>query len=106
MKVLVTGGAGYIGSITTENLIAQGHEVAVFDNLYQGHRAAVHPKAVFVRGDLAVKAEISAALRETKWRAGSVRDRRQANRLATSRWRQCPVGEGQAGPGVQLGGLV
>ena len=66
MKVLVTGGAGYIGSITTENLIAQGHEVVVFDNLYQGHRAAVHPKAVFVRGDLAVKAEISAAIAEHK----------------------------------------
>jgi len=64
MKVLVTGGAGYIGSITTEKLIAQGHEVVVFDNLYQGHRAAVPPKAVFVRGDLAVKTQISAALAE------------------------------------------
>ncbi len=64
MKVLVTGGAGYIGSITTEKLIAQGHEVVVFDNLYQGHRAAVPPKAVFVRGDLAVRTQISAALAE------------------------------------------
>jgi UDP-glucose 4-epimerase len=62
MKLLITGGAGYIGSITTEQLIAQGHEVVVFDNLYQGHRAAVHPKAVFVKGDLAIKSEISAAI--------------------------------------------
>ena len=62
MKILVTGGAGYIGSITTENLIAQGHEVVVFDNLYQGHRLAVHPQAVFVQGDLAVKAQIKAAI--------------------------------------------
>ncbi|MCB0057725.1 MAG: GDP-mannose 4,6-dehydratase, partial [Caldilineaceae bacterium] len=36
MKVLVTGGAGYIGSITVEQLIKGGEEVVVFDNLYQG----------------------------------------------------------------------
>lgn len=53
MKILVTGGAGYIGSITTAELIAAGHEVVVLDNLYQGHRAAVHPEAAFVQGDLA-----------------------------------------------------
>jgi UDP-glucose 4-epimerase len=53
MKVLVTGGAGYIGSITVEQLIKQGASVIVFDNLFQGHEAAVHPEAVFVRGDLA-----------------------------------------------------
>jgi UDP-glucose 4-epimerase len=64
MKIFVTGGAGYIGSVTTENLIAQGHEVVVFDNLYQGHRAAVHPQAVFVPGDLAIKAQINAAISE------------------------------------------
>ena len=53
MKVLVTGGAGYIGSITVAELIAAGHEVVVFDNLYQGHREAVHPAASFMIGDLA-----------------------------------------------------
>ena len=42
MKVLVTGGAGYIGSVTVEQLIKAGHQVAVFDNLSQGHRAAIH----------------------------------------------------------------
>jgi UDP-glucose 4-epimerase len=53
VKILVTGGAGYIGSITTAELIAAGHEAIVFDNLYQGHAEAVHPNATFVQGDLA-----------------------------------------------------
>lgn len=58
MKVLVTGGAGYIGSIAVERLIKAGEEVVVFDNLYQGHRDAVHPDAVFIQGDLADKAAL------------------------------------------------
>ena len=62
MKVLVTGGAGYIGSIAVEQLILAGEEVVVFDNLYQGHKAAVHPKAVFVQGDLADRAAIDAVM--------------------------------------------
>lgn len=53
MRVLVTGGAGFIGSITVERLIAAGEQVIVFDNLSQGHRDAVHPSADFVLGDLA-----------------------------------------------------
>ncbi len=53
MRVLVTGGAGYIGSVVVEELVRQGDEVTVFDNLSQGHRAAVHPQAEFVLGDLA-----------------------------------------------------
>jgi UDP-glucose 4-epimerase len=52
MHVLVTGGAGYIGSVVVEELIRQGERVTVFDNLVQGHRAAVHPRAEFVQGDL------------------------------------------------------
>jgi len=59
MKILVTGGAGYIGSVTVEQLIEAGEEVVVFDNLYQGHRAAVHPGALFVQGDLADKAAVA-----------------------------------------------
>jgi len=53
MHVLVTGGAGYIGSVVVEELVREGEQVTVLDNLYQGHRAAVHPKAEFVRADLA-----------------------------------------------------
>ncbi len=62
MKVFVTGGAGYIGSVTVERLIAHGVSVVVFDNLYQGHRAAVHPGAVFIQGDLADAAAIDEAI--------------------------------------------
>jgi UDP-glucose 4-epimerase len=62
MKILVTGGAGYIGSAVVEQLIANGESVVVFDNLCQGHRAAVHPEAVFVEGDLANRTTIDAAL--------------------------------------------
>jgi len=52
MKILVTGGAGYIGSIVTAELVESGEQVVVFDNLSLGHRQAVHPGAIFVQGDL------------------------------------------------------
>ena len=52
MRVLVTGGAGYIGSVVTEQLVSDGHEVVVYDNLSKGHRDAVVPDARFVEGDL------------------------------------------------------
>jgi len=64
MKILVTGGAGYIGSIVVEQLIAAGESVVVFDNLSQGHRAAVHPGAIFVQGDLADRPALDAILSE------------------------------------------
>ncbi len=60
MNILVTGGAGYIGSIVVEQLIEAGESVVVFDNLYQGHKHAVHPQAVFIQGDLSNRAEIDA----------------------------------------------
>ena len=66
MNVLVTGGAGYIGSVTVAELIAAGEAVVVLDNLYQGHRAAVHPDAQFVEGDLADRALLDAVMREHK----------------------------------------
>ena len=62
MKVLVTGGAGYIGSITSEVLLNRGHDVVVFDNLSQGHRAAVPDDAEWVQGDLASPQEIREAV--------------------------------------------
>lgn len=52
MRVLVTGGAGYIGSVVTEQLVADGHEVVVYDNLSKGHRDAVVEGAHFIEGDL------------------------------------------------------
>ncbi len=64
MKVLVTGGAGYIGSVTVEQLIQSGNLVVVFDNLSQGHREAVHEQAEFVQGDLANSDEINAVFRD------------------------------------------
>lgn len=53
MKILVTGGAGYIGSVTVEQLVEAGKEVVVLDNLSLGHREAVHPEATLEVGDLA-----------------------------------------------------
>ena len=54
MKILVTGGAGYIGSVTAERLLDEGHVVTVFDNLERGHREALDPRARFIVGDLRV----------------------------------------------------
>lgn len=51
MRVLVTGGAGYIGSHCVKLLCERGHEVVVLDNLCAGHRQAVHPDAQFLEGD-------------------------------------------------------
>lgn len=62
MKILVTGGAGYIGSVSAEVLLARGHQVVVFDNLSQGHRSAVPEGVEFVQGDLADCSEIRTAL--------------------------------------------
>ena len=63
MNILVTGGAGYIGSIVVEQLIKAGESVVVFDNLYQGHKHAVHPQAAFIQGDLSNRAEIDAVFK-------------------------------------------
>src|SRR2546421_5093012 len=52
MKILVVGGAGYIGSVCAELLLDHGHGVTIFDNLSEGHRRALDPRAEFVEGDL------------------------------------------------------
>jgi UDP-glucose 4-epimerase len=62
MKLLVTGGAGYIGSIVSRQLLDAGHEVVVLDNLERGHREAVAPQARFVHADLREAAQVNAAL--------------------------------------------
>ena len=62
MKVLVLGGAGYIGSHTVYKLIEEGHDVVVFDNLETGYIEAVHPQAKFYKGDLRNRPEIDNVL--------------------------------------------
>lgn len=66
IRVLVTGGAGFIGSIAVERLIAAGEQVVVVDNLCQGHRDAVHPRAEFVLGDLADAPFVDRLIAEVK----------------------------------------
>ena len=63
MKLLVTGGAGYIGSIVARFLIEDGHEVVVFDNLERGHREAVPADAQLIVGDLRNPEDPRGALR-------------------------------------------
>jgi UDP-glucose 4-epimerase len=62
MRILVVGGAGYIGSVCAELLLDEGHTVGIFDNLSEGHRAAVDPRAEFIEGDLGTIDPIQSAL--------------------------------------------
>ena len=64
MNVLVTGGAGYIGSVVVEELLRDQHEVTVYDNLSKGHRAAVAPEAEFIQADLQDRERLKTALRQ------------------------------------------
>lgn len=66
MKVLVTGGAGYIGSVVAEQLIKDGQEVVVYDSLYKGHREAIVAGADFVHADLADADTLRATLENKK----------------------------------------
>lgn len=63
-RIFVVGGAGYIGSVCVEQLLNAGYEVAVFDNLTEGHRLAVDPRARFFEGDLADRGTLGLALKE------------------------------------------
>jgi UDP-glucose 4-epimerase len=62
VKIFVTGGAGYVGSICVEQLLDRGDEVVVFDNLSEGHRESVDPRATFIQGDLNDPKSISLAV--------------------------------------------
>ncbi|MCR4432260.1 MAG: UDP-glucose 4-epimerase GalE [Tepidanaerobacteraceae bacterium] len=64
MQVLVTGAAGYVGSIATEALIERSHTVIALDNLQAGHRQAVHPEALFIHADLADVDALNRVFRE------------------------------------------
>ena len=64
MRVLVTGGAGYIGSVIVARLAARGHDVVVYDDLSRGHAAAVPPGVPLVRGDVRDAGAVRAALTE------------------------------------------
>jgi UDP-glucose 4-epimerase len=63
MRVLVVGGAGYIGSHAVRRLLAAGHDVRVYDSLISGHAAAV-PSALLARADLSDRAKLEATLRD------------------------------------------
>ncbi len=62
MRLLVTGGAGYIGSIVAQQLLERGDEVTVLDSLDRGHRGAVPPGAAFVQADLLDADAVNAAV--------------------------------------------
>ena len=64
MSILVTGGAGYIGSVVVEDLVRQGEAVVVLDNLVYGHRDAVKQPAVFYEGSIGDKELISRLVKE------------------------------------------
>lgn len=66
MNVFVTGGAGYIGSVCVEELLNAGHQVTVFDNLSEGHRAAVDPRARFIEGCLSDRTLVQKSLANSK----------------------------------------
>ena len=66
MKIFVTGGAGYVGSICVEELLNAGHDVTVIDNLIEGHRQAVDERAQFIEGDLADRSLLFKSLRSVR----------------------------------------
>jgi UDP-glucose 4-epimerase len=66
VKIFVTGGAGYVGSICVEELLERGDEVVVFDNLSEGHRFAIDPRATFIQGDLNDSNSVSLAINTSK----------------------------------------
>src|SRR5881409_2024675 len=66
MRIFVVGGAGYIGSVCAELLLDEGHEVAIFDNLTEGHGRAVDSRANFIQGELADREQIQGALSDAR----------------------------------------
>jgi UDP-glucose 4-epimerase len=67
MKILITGGAGYIGGTVARILLAQGHAITVFDNLCHSKRSAVAENTTFIEGDIADRPLIEKTLREGRF---------------------------------------
>ena len=78
MRVLVTGGGGYIGSVAIERLIAGGHDVVALDSFYRGHKSAVHPDAGIITCDLRNAGETLRAVDQSK--AEAAEEKRDAMR--------------------------
>ena len=66
MRILITGGAGYIGSVVTEELLNDGHEAVVYDSLVKGHRAAVDKRAKLIEADLIDGDALRRALKDNR----------------------------------------
>lgn len=66
MVILVTGGAGYIGSVAVKQLMKKGHRVLIFDNLSTGHKRLIHQNAVFYKGDLLKMEDIESVFDKEK----------------------------------------
>lgn len=66
MKVLVTGGSGYIGSVTIRHLLAAGHDIAIFDNLERGHKESIPEGVRLYVGDLRKRDEIDLVMKREK----------------------------------------
>src|SRR5690242_11833661 len=69
MKILVTGGAGYIGSFMAKALLDRGDEVIVVDNLENGHEEVVDKRALFVKGDLRDKEFVDSLFQNNRFDA-------------------------------------
>lgn len=66
MKILVTGGSGYIGSVTVNQLLDKHHTVTVFDNLERGHRKSIDSRAELIVGDLRHSEDISRVMQDVR----------------------------------------
>lgn len=62
MRILIIGGAGFIGGTVAQLLLEKGHQVAIYDNLCHGHRSLVPPQAEFIEGELADRAALEKLL--------------------------------------------
>ncbi len=69
MKILVTGGAGYIGSFMVKKLLERGDEVTVFDNLERGYRKAIDPRAKFIKGDIKNNKDLESLFKNNSFEA-------------------------------------